>query len=45
MKGENQRLLYKILNEAYPGQWVSEHKGIEGRNFALIALILKENSY
>ena len=33
MKGENERLLYKILNEAYPGQWVSEHKGIEGRKY------------
>jgi len=29
----NERLLYEILNEAYPGQWVSEHKGIEGRKF------------
>ena len=33
MKGENERLLYEILNEAYPGQWVSEHKGIEGRKY------------
>lgn len=33
MKGENERLLFEILNEAYPGQWVSEHKGIEGRRF------------
>jgi hypothetical protein len=33
LKGENERLLYEILNEAYPNQWVSEHKGIEGRKF------------
>lgn len=33
MKGENEMLLHEILNEAYPGQWVSEHKGIEGRKF------------
>ena len=33
MKGENERLLWEILNEAYPGQWESEHKGIEGRKF------------
>jgi len=29
IKGQNERLLYEILNEAYPGQWVSEHRGIE----------------
>lgn len=33
IKGDNERLLYEILNEAYPGKWVSEHKGIEGRKF------------
>jgi len=33
MKGENVLLLYEILNEAYPGQWISEFKGIEGRKF------------
>jgi len=33
IKGENERLLWEILNEAYPGQWVSEHKGIEGRKY------------
>jgi len=33
MKGMNERLLYEILNDAYPGQWISEHKGIEGRKF------------
>lgn len=33
MKGENERLLYEILNDAYPHQWESEHKGIEGRKF------------
>jgi very-short-patch-repair endonuclease len=33
IKGENERLLYELLNEAYPGQWVSEYKGIEGRGF------------
>ena len=33
MKGENEKLLYEILNEAYPGQWESEHKGINGRKF------------
>jgi len=33
IKNENEKLLYELLNEAYPGQWVSEHKGIEGRKF------------
>ena len=33
VKNENERILYEILNEAFPGQWVSEHKGIEGRRF------------
>lgn len=33
MKGENERLLYEILNDAYPGEWANEHKGIEGRRF------------
>lgn len=30
---ENERLLHEILNESYPGQWVSEHKGIPNRKF------------
>ena len=29
----NERLLCDILNEAYPGQWVREYLGIEGRKF------------
>jgi very-short-patch-repair endonuclease len=33
MKNENELYLYEILNEAYPNQWVREHKGIEGRKF------------
>jgi len=33
MKGENERLLFEILNEAYPGQWVNEFAGINGRKF------------
>ena len=33
IKGENERCLYEALNEAYPGKWVSEHKGITGRKF------------
>jgi len=33
MKGENERLLFEILNEAYPGQWVNEFAGITGRKF------------
>ena len=33
IKGENERLLIEILNESYPGQWVSEFKGIDGRKF------------
>lgn len=33
MKGENERLLHEILNEAYPGQWVNEFKGIPDRKF------------
>jgi very-short-patch-repair endonuclease len=30
---ENEKLLFEILNEAYPGQWVNEFEGIEGRKF------------
>ena len=30
---ENERLLFEILNEAYPGQWVNEYAGIIGRKF------------
>jgi hypothetical protein len=33
MKGENERLLFEVLNEAYPDEWVSEYNGIEGRKF------------
>lgn len=33
IKGENERLLYEILNDAYPHQWESEYKGINGRKF------------
>jgi len=33
MKNENERMLHIILNEAWPGQWLQEHKGIEGRKF------------
>ena len=33
MKGENERLLYEILNDAYPGEWEQEHKGIQERRF------------
>ncbi len=33
MKGENERLLYEILNDVYPGQWKSEFAGINGRKF------------
>ena len=33
MKGENERCLYEALNEAWPGHWVSEYQGIEGRKF------------
>lgn len=33
MKGLNERLLFDILNDAYPGQWVQEHKGLQGRKF------------
>lgn len=33
IKGENERLLLELLEEAYPGQWVSEHMGIQGRQF------------
>lgn len=31
MKGDNERLLYVILNEAYPGQWESDTMFLEGR--------------
>lgn len=27
----NERLLYEILNDVYPKQWVSEYKGIEAK--------------
>ncbi len=33
MKSENERLLIEILTENYPGQWVNEHMGIEGRQY------------
>ena len=33
VKGENERILIEILNDAYPGQWINEFKGIEGRKF------------
>lgn len=33
MKGANERYLYEILNDAFPGKWVSEFKGITGRKF------------
>lgn len=33
MKGANEKYLWEILNEAYPGQWVGEYKGIIGRKF------------
>lgn len=31
--GINEKYLFEILNEAYPGQWLNEYKGIEGRKF------------
>jgi len=31
MKGENERLLYEILNEAYPGKWKSDCMFLDGR--------------
>lgn len=33
IKGENELLLFEILNKAYPGKWEKEHKGINGRKF------------
>jgi len=33
IKGENERCLVEALNDAYPNQWVSEYKGINGRKF------------
>jgi hypothetical protein len=29
----NERLLYEILNDAWPNQWVNEFQGITGRKF------------
>lgn len=31
IKGENERLLYEILNGAYPGKWKSNSKFLDGR--------------
>jgi len=33
MKGENERLLYEILNDAYPGEWQSDVTFLEGRRY------------
>lgn len=33
MKGENERLLYEILNDSYPGAWKKDITFIEGRKF------------
>lgn len=42
IKGENERLLHEMLEEAYPGQWLKEYKGIEGRLFRFDAANIKE---
>jgi len=42
MKGANERLLWDILNESYPGKFVSEHKGITGREFRFDAANISE---
>ena len=42
MKGDNERLLYEILNETYPNAWVSEFQGISGRKFRFDAANPKE---
>ena len=33
MKGENERLLHEILNEAYPGEWKQDTTFLEGRKY------------
>lgn len=33
MKGENERLLFEILNEAYPNEWKSDTPFINGRKY------------
>ena len=33
MKGENERLLYEILNEQYPGEWESDVVYLEGKAY------------
>jgi len=33
MKGANERLLYEILNESYPGEWQSDVTFLEGRRY------------
>lgn len=33
IKNENEKLLYEILNEAYPGKWKSLFQGIAGRKY------------
>lgn len=33
MKGENERLLHEILNDAYPGEWKQDCTFLEGRKY------------
>lgn len=33
IKGENERILLDMLNEAYPNMWETEYQGIPGRKY------------
>jgi len=41
MKGKNERLLWEILNDAYPGEWQSDVTFLEGRRYRGDAVNMK----
>ena len=42
MKGANEKYLFEILNEAYPGKWVNEFRGIPNRKFRFDCACLEQ---
>lgn len=42
MKNENERLLYELLNEAYPGRWKQDIQFIEERKYRGDAVNVKD---